>query len=185
MRRMDTRSTILAGAARVFETEGFRGVGVDRLLAPSGASTRTLYKHFGSRDGLVLAVLEERQRSFLAWLERETYAADPVGGLFRTLVDWQRERGTHGCMLLRAHAEYAADSEAVVDLVRREKRVFRTIVAKRVAVALGREDARLATEIWLLFEGATAAAAVADTSVVEAAEALARRLVAAAEGTGS
>ncbi|MGR3422008.1 MAG: TetR/AcrR family transcriptional regulator [Paracoccus sp. (in: a-proteobacteria)] len=47
----------LVGVERVFEEHGFRGLGVDGILGPSRASTRTLYKHFGSRDGLVLAVL--------------------------------------------------------------------------------------------------------------------------------
>ncbi len=121
---MDKRNNMIAGAARAFEAEGFRGIGVDGILAPSGASTRTLYKHFGSRDGLVLAVLEERHRDFMGRLELQSGNADPVGGLFDTLEQWLIEHGARGCMLLRARSEYASANEDVVALVRRQKEEF-------------------------------------------------------------
>lgn len=174
---MDKRSDIVAGAAGTFEADGFRGVGVDKLLAPSGASTRTLYKHFGSKEGLVLAVLEERHRRFGAWLESAGEGAGAVAALFDTLHHWLEEHGARGCMLLRARAEYSEANGEIVALVRRQKDEFRRAIAARVAAALGREDASLATQIWLLFEGATAAASVADLSVVDEAKAAAASLL--------
>jgi hypothetical protein len=67
-------------------------------------------------------------------------------------------------MLLGARAEYSGANKEIVDLVRRQKSEFRRMVAARVEAALRREDDRLATQIWLLFEDATAAASVADLS---------------------
>jgi AcrR family transcriptional regulator len=179
---MDKRNDMIAGAARAFEAEGFRGIGVDGVLAPSGASTRTLYKHFGSRDGLVLAVLEERHRNFMDRLELQRENADPVGVLFDTLEQWLIEHGARGCMLLRARGEYAGANEDVVDLVRRQKEEFQQEIGRRVETALGFADAGLATQIWLLFEGANAAASVSDLSVVGLAKQAARVLAAAAQG---
>lgn len=160
---MDKRTDIIAGAIRLFEAEGFRGIGIDRVLAASGASTRTLYKHFGSRDGLVLAVLEARHAAFKARLETQP---DGIEALFNALRDWVEEHGTLGCMLLRARSEYAQASDEIVSLVRRQKAEFRSEVAKRVELTLGRSDERLATQVWMLFEGATAAASVASPSVI-------------------
>jgi AcrR family transcriptional regulator len=174
---MDKRADIIAGAASAFETDGFRGVGIDRVLASSGASTRTLYKHFGSKDKLVLAVLEERHRSFGERLKAEAKGADPVAALFETLRHWLEEHGARGCMLLRARAEYSEANEEIVNLVRRQKDEFRRMIAACVEATLGRRDDRLATQIWLLFEGATAAASVANLSVVEEAKAAAASLV--------
>lgn len=179
---MNKRDDMVAGAARAFEAEGFRGVGVDGILALSGASTRTLYKHFGSRDGLVLAVLEERHRGFMRRLELQGGNADPVGELFDTLEQWLIEHGARGCMLLRARSEYSGANEDVVALVRRQKEEFEREIAKRVEATLGSADSRLATQVWLLFEGATAAASVSDLSVVGAAKQAAGVLVAAAQG---
>lgn len=179
---MDKRNDMITGAALAFEAEGFRGIGVDGVLAPSGASTRTLYKHFGSRDGLVLAVLERRHRDFMGRLEAQGGAGDPVGDLFDALEQWLVEHGARGCMLLRARSEYAAANEDVVALVRRQKEEFEREVARRVQAALGRADAELITQIWLLFEGATAVASVSEMSVVGAAKRAADTLLTAARG---
>ncbi|EWY38341.1 hypothetical protein N825_14120 [Skermanella stibiiresistens SB22] len=179
---MDKRTDMIAAAARVFDAGGFRGIGVDGILAPSGASTRTLYKHFGSRDGLVLAVLEERHRDFMDRLARSGGDADPIGGLFDTLERWLVEHGARGCMLLRAQGEYAGANEDVVALVRRQKEEFEREIARRVEMALGSADTGLATQIWILFEGATAAASVADISVVGLAKRAAGVLVEDARG---
>ncbi|MBB4005165.1 TetR/AcrR family transcriptional regulator [Aurantimonas endophytica] len=177
---MNKRNDMIAGADLAFDAEGFRGIGVDGILAPSGASTRTLYKHFGSRDGLVLAVLEERHRAFMARLEAGGETADPIGALFDALEQWLVERGARGCMLLRARSEYAGANADVVALVRRQKHEFEAEIAARVKQVLGRADADLTVQVWLLFEGATAAASVADLSVVGAAKRAAANLLAAA-----
>jgi len=175
---MDKRTEMIAGAVRIFEAEGFRGIGIDRVIAPSGVSTRTIYKHFGSRDGLVIAVLEARHRAFMDLLEVDPEDADPVGVLFDTLATWMQTHGSRGCMLLRARSEYASACEAIVSLVHQQKDEFRTEVARRVRLALGQDDAQLATQVWLLFEGATAAASVASASVIEDAKGAALALLA-------
>ena len=167
---MNKRSEIVAGAAHIFETEGFRGVGIDRVIAPSGASTRTLYKHFGSRNGLVIAVLEMRHHTFMAQLKAEYGERDPVGSLFDMLRHWTEVHGARGCLLLRARSEYAASSVEIVTLVEQQKNAFRTEVGQRVQLALGLEDAVLSTQIWLLLEGATASASVTQQSVMTAAK---------------
>lgn len=168
---------MIAGAVRIFEAEGFRGIGIDRVIEPSGVSTRTLYKHFGSRDGLVIAVLEARHRAFMDLLEADE-GADPVGAMFDTLGAWMHTHGSRGCMLLRARSEYASACEAIVSLVHQQKDEFRAEIARRVRIALGQDDAQLATQVWLLFEGATAAASVASASVIDDAKDAALALLA-------
>lgn len=180
---MDKRNEMIAGAARIFEAEGFRGIGIDRVIAPSGVSTRTLYKHFGSRDGLVIAVLEARHRAFMDLLDVDDGDVDPVGTLFDTLRAWMEGHGARGCMLLRARSEYASACEAIVSLVHQQKDAFRSEVARRVRVALGRDDPQLTTQVWLLFEGATAAASVANASVINDAKHAALALLAIARGS--
>lgn len=176
---MDKHESIIAAASAVFEKSGFRGVGVDAVLAPSGVSTRTLYKHFGSREGLVLAVLAQRHRQFMERLVGNN-PADPVADLFDQLQLWLDEHGARGCMLLRARSEYAGASEAIVALVREQKKEFEDEIARRIVLSLGGENRSLAVQIWLLFEGATAAASVSERSVVADAKQAANVLVASA-----
>ncbi|UAW97204.1 TetR/AcrR family transcriptional regulator [Halopseudomonas nanhaiensis] len=179
---MNKRNEMIAGASQVFEAGGFRGVGIDRVIAACGASTRTLYKHFGSRDGLVLAVLEARHGTFMRQLsDSEAPDADPVGSLFDTLNGWIEEHGARGCMLLRARSEYGQGNAEIVCLVDRQKREFREEIATRVTNALGHDDPALSTQIWVLFEGATAAASITGVPVIEYAKVAALSLVAAAK----
>lgn len=179
---MNKRNEILAGAALTFEQQGFRGIGIDHILATTGASTRTLYKHFGSRDGLVTAVLEARHLAFMRQVAEQDSSVEPVGSLFDTLRCWTTLRGAHGCMLLRARSEYAAANADIVKLVDRQKLEFRAEVAARVLDALGHEDDELVSQIWLLFEGATAAATVSNVSVIDEAKSAALTLVEHARG---
>ena len=180
---MDKRARILATAQKVFQEEGFRGVGVDRILEPSGASTRTLYKHFGSKNGLAAAVLADRGRRFLAvLLEEPAPGQGAVAALFDGLRRWTTEEGAHGCLFLRALGEYAAHDVGITEQVRAHKAAVRVVIAARVAADLGRPDEAVSSQVWLLFEGATAASAVAGAGMIAAARDAAAILVAAAKG---
>ncbi|WP_108397292.1 TetR/AcrR family transcriptional regulator [Devosia submarina] len=178
---MDKRDSIIEAASKIFEANGFRGTGVDAVLAPSGVSTRTLYKHFSSRGELVQAVLEKRHRQFMQRLE-DTEPDDPVGDIFDQLEQWLDEHGARGCMLLRARSEYAGASPEIVALVRRQKQEFEREIARRIALSLGQENPSLTMQVWLLFEGATAAASVSENAVVRQAKQAAKALLAMARG---
>ncbi|MEM6158956.1 TetR/AcrR family transcriptional regulator [Erwinia sp. P6884] len=158
---------MITSAMHIFDTESLRGVGIDRVVAHSGVSTRTLYKHFGSRDGLILAVLKARHLAFMEQLAAECSDGDPVGAVFDSLRQWMEVHGTQGCMLLRARSEYATANEEIVALVHRQKSEFRAELARRVRLAVGEEDERIINQIWLLFEGATASAAIATVSIID------------------
>jgi AcrR family transcriptional regulator len=173
---MEKQQEILEGAERAFEAEGFRGVGVDKILAHSGASTRTLYKHFGSRDGLVTEVLRQRHLAFMKLL-READPSDPVGQLFEIQRRWTDEHINSGCMFLRAYGEYVAVNADITAVVDDHKQQFETEIGRRVELALGRPDADLAMQIWLLFEGATALASLRGTLALKTAKEAATLLI--------
>ncbi|MCW2986101.1 MAG: regulatory protein TetR, partial [Conexibacter sp.] len=54
------RERVLATASRLFGREGIRAVGVDRIAAEAAVGKMTLYRHFATKDDLVVAVLERR-----------------------------------------------------------------------------------------------------------------------------
>ncbi len=53
------RDTILGGASEVFRTEGFDSASMDRIAEVAGVSKRTIYNHFGSKDALFAAVVQQ------------------------------------------------------------------------------------------------------------------------------
>ncbi len=177
---MDKRAQIIIDASKAFETGGFRGTGVDAILAPSGVSTRTLYKHFASREDLVVAVLEARDADFLSRIRALPEGADPVGHLFDVLEGWLGDHARHGCMLVRVHGEYATANPGIAKFATDHKAAFRTLVGDRIQAVLGHQDDMLRDQVWMLFEGAVAAASVADLSIVATARKAALALVAMA-----
>ena len=54
------REQLLNTALELFYREGYHATGIDRILAESGVAKMTLYKHFKSKDELIMAALEER-----------------------------------------------------------------------------------------------------------------------------
>ena len=166
-------------AERLFDREGFRGTGVDRIVDAANVSTRTLYKHLGSKDRLAVAVLEARHARFLAALE-----GDDVAGLFRALDVWMAGEGARGCLFLRALGEYAAHEEAVRAAVRAHKAAMLGEIERRVAHELGRPDADLAARVLVLFEGAVATGAYRGREMVAVAAEAAAALLAAARQAG-
>jgi AcrR family transcriptional regulator len=60
-----TRQRLTEAAVRRFYRDGFRNVGRDQVLADVGISKTAFYKHFESKEDLVLAALEMKDR----WLQ--------------------------------------------------------------------------------------------------------------------
>jgi AcrR family transcriptional regulator len=99
------RSRILAAASELFLTEGIPGSGVDLLVERSGVAKATFYRHFPSKDDVVLAWLRGPDARWLDVvidrLERE--GKTPLGCLlsFWEAVDaWAKPRGYPGCPFL-------------------------------------------------------------------------------------
>ncbi|MEO7374606.1 MAG: helix-turn-helix domain-containing protein [Terrimesophilobacter sp.] len=60
-RQSNARERILNAAYKLFSQRGIRAVGVDELIAASGVANATFYRHFASKDNLVLAFLDRRE----------------------------------------------------------------------------------------------------------------------------
>ena len=74
------RERILEAAYELFSRQGIRAVGIDSIVESSGVARMTLYRHFASKDALVLAFLERREERWIKdWLQREVElrAVDP------------------------------------------------------------------------------------------------------------
>ncbi len=98
-------------ARRLFETEGFHTTGIDRVLAEAGVAKMTLYNNFGSKDGLIVAVLDRSSQEMIARLQQIVAEAsdDPyeqILGVFDALAMWFSDPDFCGCMFQAAVAEF-------------------------------------------------------------------------------
>ncbi|WP_118135916.1 TetR/AcrR family transcriptional regulator [Oceanicella sp. SM1341] len=151
---MDTKSKLLSAAEQMFDRHGYTATGMDRLTAAAGMSSRTLYKHAGSKALLLTEVLAAREKRFMAGME-----VTSVDALFVAVETWLREEGRRGCLFLRSLAETGGDAPEIAGVVLAHKAAFRARLGEIVAAELGPGAHEALTEqILVLFEGAIHAA---------------------------
>lgn len=169
---MDMTTKLITAAERLFDRHGYMATGMDRLTEAAGMSSRTLYKHAGSKAQLMASVLSARDRRFMARLEVRS-----IDALFAALEDWVRVEGTRGCFFLRAKAETGGETPEIAEAVAAHKAAFAQRIGEVVAAELGRDDPALAEQVLVLFEGATHAAVYRGPEAVTAARDAAAALV--------
>ena len=176
---MDTTETIAARLERVFAARGFAEPGVALLREQAGTTLRTLYRHFPSREAMILGALEARHRRYHAFLDEGAPAGEAgIPHLFERLAAWMAGEASTGCLFVQALAAHP-ESVAVARALTRHKAETRALIARRCAAA-GRTDPALPDALFLLHEGqATASVSQGAEAARDAALAAARALLAA------
>jgi AcrR family transcriptional regulator len=103
---------LVAAAIELFYRHGFGAVGIDRVIAAAGVTKTTFYKHFDSKDELMVAAVQRRDEwESVAWdrAVRKLAGDDPVKQLLAMLdvMDlWFNDPEFHGCMFMNTAAEF-------------------------------------------------------------------------------
>ncbi len=106
------RERLVAAAIELFYRHGFGAVGIDRVIEAAGVTKTTFYKHFDSKDDLMVAAVRRRDEwESLAWgrAVRKLAGDDPVRQLLAMLdvMDlWFNDPEFHGCMFMNTAAEF-------------------------------------------------------------------------------
>jgi AcrR family transcriptional regulator len=114
------RRRILAAAAKLIEEHGVEHVSMDAIAAAAGVGKGTLFRRFGDRSGLVMALLDERTRAF----QEELIRGEPPLGPGAPAVDRICAFGRGMLALLDRHAEMLLAAELGARWVRGEAGVY-------------------------------------------------------------
>ncbi|MBS0251793.1 MAG: TetR/AcrR family transcriptional regulator [Proteobacteria bacterium] len=99
------RSRILEVADQLFYSEGIRATGTEKIMAAADVAKATFYRHFESKDALVLAYLDNRDKAFWEYLGGPDAPSDVHSAL--SMIDrYVNRTGVIGCPFLRVAAEY-------------------------------------------------------------------------------
>jgi AcrR family transcriptional regulator len=108
---------ILQTANTMFYEDGIRAVGIDRLISSSAVTKATFYKHYGSKDTLIIDYARGRHQSVKEHFERlRDTATDAASALTAVFDDTDAEvsaRGFRGCAFLNAAAEFPEPTHPV------------------------------------------------------------------------
>lgn len=187
--RPSKRDELIEKALDVFYHNGFHATGMDMLATETGISKTSMYKHFRTKEDLILATLHLRDEKFCQWLFRrmEELGSTPRGQLiamFDALKEWFSQDKYRGCMFIKASAEYQDVSDPIHTLSADHKRLLFRRVNNLAGKAGASDPAALARSLLILKEGAIVTAHLKSTeNPAMDAKAAAKILLAAALGS--
>jgi AcrR family transcriptional regulator len=177
------RERILETAYDLFSHQGIRAVGIDTIIARSEVAKMTFYRHFPSKDALVVAFLEMREERWTeAWLmteveRRAELPADRLLTVFDVFNEWFHDADFEGCAFVSTLLEINEPNDvrkaSVVGLA--HIRDFLRKLAKEAGVA---DPDRLARQWHMLMKGSIVAAQEGDLEAALSAQDVARLLLA-------
>jgi AcrR family transcriptional regulator len=153
-----TRERIVEAAADLFYAHGLRAVSADKIIERAGITKVTFYRHFPTKDDLIVAYLERRA----AWergaiLGASEAAHGNVDETIRLVSEGiGREActpGFRGCPFINAAAEYADADHPVRRVVDDHRTWFRSMLGKLTA-SIGIQDPVVTEELMMLRDGA-------------------------------
>jgi AcrR family transcriptional regulator len=179
----DARTRILDAAYELFSQRGLQAVGIDALIARSGVARMTLYRHFRSKDEVILAFLEQREdlwtkRWLRAEVERRATAPDErLLAIFDVFDEWFRKSDFEGCSFINVMLEstdhtgsiYRASVSYLAGI-----RGFVEDLARQAGIADADDFAR---QWHILMKGSIVSAAEGDTAAARRAQRVGRLML--------
>lgn len=168
MRRSEIRGHLLETALRLFNLHGYHATGIDLIIAEAGVAKTTLYRHFETKEDLILAALQRRDEQSRAEMrkyveERTNDPAERLSATFDFLEAMVRDRQFRGCIFMSAAGEHKDAVDPVFQAALMHKRLVLAYFEELAHAARFVEAKRIADAINLLHEGATAVAQMTRT----------------------
>jgi len=180
---LSARERILETAYELFSRHGVRAVGVDRIVASSGVAKMSLYRHFRSKDELVLAFLQRReQRWTMDWLHAEVSSRGETGAermlaIFDVFDEWFRRPDFEGCSFINVLLEFDDVDNPIRHATTAHLATIRGLVTEFAADAGVADPDAVARQWHILMKGSIVAAGEGDAMAAKRAQALGRLLL--------
>lgn len=182
MNGADARQRIVDTAYQLFARRGIRDVGVNELINRAGVAKATFYRHFSSKDDLVLAFLDQRDRVWTVDMivadarRRGRTPIEQLLAIFDVFGDWFRRDDFEACSFINILLEMGAKhplGQASIDYLAR----IRGHV-QQLAEEAGLRDTEDFSRSWhILMKGSIISATEGDADAAKRAQAMARMLI--------
>jgi AcrR family transcriptional regulator len=176
------RDRILTAAYELYSRRGIRDVGVDEVIESAGVAKASLYRHFPSKDDLVVAFLRLREERWtVGWVEAEARRRgrtpeEQLLAIFGLFDEWFHRDDFEACsfinVLLEMGSAHPAGTASVQHLAN-----IRSIVCTLAEEAGLREPDSFARSWHILMKGSIVSAAEGDAEAAQLARSMARLLI--------
>ena len=155
------RRQIIKAAYNLFKANGFYATSMDEVLEKAKVSKRTLYKHFPSKNDLVVEALRYYKEDYEKGLrkpfrERKVKTAHcKLKALFEHSLIWFRDKMFHGCLAIHAIGEFSDKDKAIMQACLDFKEWQHNMIEDLVHEAGFEDPEHLACELFVIMEGLT------------------------------
>lgn len=156
--RASSETKLLDAAEELFFTRGIGATPIDAVLARAGVSAATLYRGYASKEALVGATLERRQRAWIdVWenaISRATQPRERLLAIFDAYDEFRsRAEGSRWCAFLASAAEYADPPEEISRAVDIDTEALRSRLLELAEPVAGRGAPALTEALLLVVSG--------------------------------
>ncbi len=175
---------LLETAYELFSVRGVRDVGVDELVERASVAKATLYRHFTSKDELILAFLQLREERWtVGWLEKQVleHSGTPderLLAVFDLFDGWFRQPDYAGCPFIKVLLEMGPGHPAGAACIDHLQTV-RAFLTQLASDAGFPDPAELAQSLHLLLCGSVIQASTGDATAAERARRMAQAVMGA------
>ncbi|NKX50890.1 TetR/AcrR family transcriptional regulator [Arthrobacter deserti] len=180
---VDARERVLSAVYPLFARRGVRGVGIDEIIRAAGVAKATFYRHFPSKDALVLAFLQRRDEVFgidvvLADVRQRAAAPEErLLAIFDVFAEWFAREDYEACSFINTLLEMGPQDPAGQASIGYLAKVRDQV--GRLAEEAGLRDVDEFARSWrILMAGSIISAAEGDRQAAARAQRMGRRLIA-------
>jgi AcrR family transcriptional regulator len=154
------RDEMVKYAYDLFYEKGFHATGVDTIIEGTGISKRTLYKHFVSKEGLIIAAIDyyhqTMYKTIVDYLEKSALKNPVDKGLriFDFLSNAVDAGKLNGCFAMNAKTEYANKAQEIEAACEAYSMALVQLLEGYLKAGNVANSKLLATQVMMLFEGA-------------------------------
>ena len=178
----DARERILETAYELFSRRAIRDVGVDEVIERAGVAKATLYRHFPSKDDLVVAFLERREERWtVEWVEAEarqrgTKPEEQLLAIFELFDEWFQRDDFEACSFINVLVEMGPEHPVGQASVRHLASI-RSVVGRLAEEAGLRDPESFARSLHILMKGSIVSATEGDAEAAQRARSMAGLLI--------
>jgi AcrR family transcriptional regulator len=168
--KVPMRERILEAATALFYAQGLRAVSAEKIIDQVGITKVTFYRHFPTKDDLIVAYLERRAQRERDAIGQARQSTDDVPEVFRIIVEAMGTEicspGFRGCMFINAAAEYADPEHPVRRAVDAHRRWFKQTIQDLLDEMDIPDSARVADQLMMLRDGAMVSGYLSEPSAI-------------------
>lgn len=156
----EKRLKIVETAYGLFKRNGFHATGIDRIIDDADIAKMTMYRHFPTKDALIVEVLQYRAARFERQLdELDKNSANPqakIDEIFCWYERWFKSSEFYGCLFQHALAEFNDPNNEVYKVAVAQKTRLKDRMRRILLDCMPPQSAvKIATALLMLLEGAT------------------------------